>query len=69
MAELLHDTGSRVIILVHSMAKTHDSEIVRLVLRHVNILGNVLFATYLIKHLKASLVGTSVCWTPEASNA
>ena len=69
MTGLADDLGARIEILVDAMAEAHEPEMARLVLRHRQVLRNVLDRADLLEHREHRLVGAAVRRSPQRRHA
>ena len=64
-----HDLGTGVVGLVDTVPEAHEAEGVVLVLGPLQRIGDVLHMPNDLQHAQDGLIGPSVGWAPESSNA
>ena len=69
MTGLLHDFGTRVVVLVDAVTKTHQPERIIPVLGAFDIFGNTVHAADFAQHVERRFIGAAMCGTPQAGNA
>src|SRR5690606_37556347 len=69
VADLPHDFGTRVEVLVNAVAEAHQAEGVVLVLGAFDELVDVGLVTDLVEHGQHGFVGAAVCWAPQRGDA
>jgi len=66
VAHLTDDLGAGIEVLVHTVTEAHEPEVAGLVLREVQIFGDVLNRPDLLEHREHGLVGAAVCRPPKS---
>ncbi len=64
----LHRLGAGIIVLIDTMAETHQAEIVVLVLCAAHVFGNAVDGSDFFEHLERSLIGSAMSGAPETGN-
>lgn len=66
MADLLHDTSARVVILVDSMPESHEAKGITLIFGLREELRYSFDGANLIEHTQDSLIGTAMSGAPKS---
>ena len=70
LASFLHQLGAGVVVLVHTVTETHQLDARIFVFDLLDEVTDFLNAAVLLnvtEHVQGGLVGTTVCWAPQAS--